>query len=228
MNVNNRAERMRRSGAALLGAAVLALGGAACGQQDEEPAGSAAGNTATGPAGSQEPSEPSEPDESSESPEPSGTAPSPDASAEQAGAGDAGQDERSWVFSYYGEVNNAEIEPVHLVLSEFSTLRDLTWDTWGADSATGSGSLSGMWCLPECTDNPYQAEITLTAPEPMAGGEGEQMFGTFRLEVELPAADARFAQVEDLSGERPLMTVGAGEVERWRIGGEEVPDPVTP
>ncbi|WP_165986703.1 hypothetical protein [Streptomyces sp. YIM 98790] len=227
MNVRSRTERMRRAAAVLLGAAALALGGTACGQEDGGTAGSPAGDAATDSAGTAEPTESAGSPGADGSGEPAEEDGPGDGDGRATGGG-SGEDERPWVFSYYGEVNNAEIEPVHLVLSEFSTIRDITWENWDADSATGTGSVSGMWCLPECTENPYPGEVTLSDPEPMVNGDGEQMFTTFRLEVELPEDDPALAQHEDLAAEHALGTIGADEVERWRIGGEEVPAPVTP
>ncbi|MEW9530448.1 hypothetical protein [Microbispora sp. NPDC049125] len=87
--------------------------------------------------------------------------------------------------------------PARLVLSEFSSMSGVTWHTWGPTRATGAGKLSGTWCLPQCMDTPYDAEVTLSNVMPV---KGKGYFTRYRIESDLPQAQRPDA---DLSGVLP-------------------------
>ncbi|MEV7010937.1 hypothetical protein [Streptosporangium sp. NPDC051022] len=71
--------------------------------------------------------------------------------------------EQVYVINLHGnEEGVADQRPANLVASEFSTLKGVTWRSWGPERAVGSGKLSGTWCLPGCQTNPYDATITLS------------------------------------------------------------------
>ena len=53
-------------------------------------------------------------------------------------------------------------------------VKDLTWTGWGAEGATGSGTLEVNNCDPDCaggTDTPYSATVTLSDLTSYAGGK---------------------------------------------------------
>ncbi|MEV0375184.1 hypothetical protein AB0I10_36355 [Streptomyces sp. NPDC050636] len=55
--------------------------------------------------------------------------------------------------------------PTRIGLTEFSTLTQLSWRSWGKPKAVATGKLSGSWCIPQCTDSPYPATIELSRLE---------------------------------------------------------------
>lgn len=58
-----------------------------------------------------------------------------------------------------GEYYSAH-RPDELTLTEFTNAFDLTWQTWGPDTAVASGLISGSWCWDDCQDG-YEATIVL-------------------------------------------------------------------
>lgn len=75
-----------------------------------------------------------------------------------------------YVMNFHGtEQGRADYRPRDLVLSEFTTLNAMTWRSWGPARAVGTGRLSGSWCLPTCSDAPYQATVTLSHVVPARG-----------------------------------------------------------
>ncbi|GIH27917.1 hypothetical protein Aph01nite_62270 [Acrocarpospora phusangensis] len=100
-----------------------------------------------------------------------------------------------YVFNLFGdEQGKPDQRPGNLVVSEFSSLKDVNWQSWGPDTAVGSGKLSGSWCLPECLDKPYDATVTLSA---IKQAEGQSYFSKYDIQVDLPVAQQEGA---DLSG----------------------------
>ncbi|GAA3752812.1 hypothetical protein [Salinactinospora qingdaonensis] len=59
--------------------------------------------------------------------------------------------------------------PRGLTLSEFTTVTDMQWRSWGGQSAAATGRLSGTWCLPACQEEPYDVTIEVSAPTEVAG-----------------------------------------------------------
>lgn len=55
--------------------------------------------------------------------------------------------------------------PTAIGLTEFVTVSELRWGSWGDGTAHATGKLSGMWCLPECGEKPYEVNVTLSALE---------------------------------------------------------------
>ena len=95
------------------------------------------------------------------------------------------------------ERGRADQRPANLVLSEFSTMSEVTWRTWGPTRATGAGKLSGTWCLPECADAPYDATVTLSSVTPV---KGKGYFGRYTVTADVPV---RHRPEADLSGALP-------------------------
>lgn len=58
-----------------------------------------------------------------------------------------------------GEYYSAH-RPDELTLTEFTNAFDLTWQTWGPETAVASGLISGSWCWEDCQDG-YEATIVL-------------------------------------------------------------------
>ncbi|MFI6321216.1 hypothetical protein ACIBG8_27010 [Nonomuraea sp. NPDC050556] len=52
--------------------------------------------------------------------------------------------------------------PAAFALSEFSSASKVRWTSWGGETATGTGEVSGMWCIPGCESKGYPATITLS------------------------------------------------------------------
>ncbi|MEV4293976.1 hypothetical protein [Microbispora rosea] len=95
------------------------------------------------------------------------------------------------------ERGRAEQRPANLVLSEFSTMSEVTWRTWGPTRATGAGRISGTWCLPECADAPYAATVTLSSVVPV---KGKGYFSRYAVTADVPVQHRPEA---DLSGVLP-------------------------
>ncbi|QSB05764.1 hypothetical protein [Natronoglycomyces albus] len=51
--------------------------------------------------------------------------------------------------------------PESMMLQENSNADNMEWYIWGPDRAVAIGTVSGLWCMPECVDEPYEARITL-------------------------------------------------------------------
>ncbi|MDB1088027.1 hypothetical protein PJ985_10670 [Streptomyces sp. ACA25] len=225
-----RRQRMPRA-VALLGAVALGLGTLGCGPGDDSARDDAAEETAeggtTGPAedtGSQGPEEEAEAEAGGpgEEGEPSGEPPGPADPGEGAGnepgevtptgapkpslSARPAEPDAPHVLNFYGEENtegSAERSPRTLVLSEFTTISDLTWERWDTKRAVGTGAVSGTWCLPECLDDPLPASVVLSDPESV---RGKVFYTAFLLEPEKEADAAQYEGVEDLNARRPLAT----------------------
>jgi hypothetical protein len=103
-----------------------------------------------------------------------------------------------YVINFHGaELGRSDQRPKDLVLSEFSTLNGLTWQSWGPTRAVGAGKLSGTWCLPTCLDAPYDAGVTLSNVLPV---KGRGYFTRYRIEAKLPPGQQEGA---DLAGILP-------------------------
>ncbi|AZS73336.1 hypothetical protein DDE74_22420 [Streptomyces lydicus] len=109
-----------------------------------------------------------------------------------------------YVMNHYGEENadkgKAERSPEHLVLSEFTTARDLDWKQWGAKKAVATGKVIGMWCLETCQDKPLKGTLTLSDPKTV---NGKKVFSSFTLKL---AGGNGAYDSEDLQGKHPLAT----------------------
>ncbi|GLW99608.1 hypothetical protein [Microtetraspora sp. NBRC 16547] len=103
-----------------------------------------------------------------------------------------------YVLNLYGDENGrSDQRPQALVLSEFSTVSGMRWQSWGPSRAVGVGRLSGTWCLPQCQDRPYDATVTLSAVVPF---KGNGYFTKYAIKAKLPAAQKEMA---DLAGGLP-------------------------
>ncbi len=104
-----------------------------------------------------------------------------------------------YVINLYGnEEGVAEQRPVNLVASEFSTVKGITWRSWGPARAVGAGKLSGTWCLPNCLEHPYDATITLSKVRKV---NDKRYFTRFDIAGDFPEPD----QPDDrLTGSLPL------------------------
>ncbi|MFF3668360.1 hypothetical protein [Microtetraspora malaysiensis] len=92
-----------------------------------------------------------------------------------------------YVRNLYGaEQGRDDSSPENLVLSEFSSMNGITWTSWGPDQAVGTGALSGSWCLPGCTEKPYEATVTLSG---VATVRGTRYFTQFAVDGDFPKPD---------------------------------------
>lgn len=83
-----------------------------------------------------------------------------------------------YVLNLHGaEEGRADRRPKRLVLSEFSAMKGIVWTRWGPENATGTGELSGTWCLPGCQERPYTATITLGGVKKVKGRRYFTAFG---------------------------------------------------
>ncbi|MFF4418947.1 hypothetical protein ACFYY8_40995 [Streptosporangium sp. NPDC001559] len=64
-----------------------------------------------------------------------------------------------YVIAYLGDPLR---RPSRLALDEFNSVTGIRWESWGGESAVGTGELSGTWCLPDCQERPYRGTITLS------------------------------------------------------------------
>ncbi|MCD0445350.1 hypothetical protein LO763_17185 [Glycomyces sp. A-F 0318] len=51
--------------------------------------------------------------------------------------------------------------PEELTLSEFSSGRDLEWESWGGASAVATGRITGMFCESGCEGEEYEVTLVL-------------------------------------------------------------------
>ncbi|MBB2909172.1 hypothetical protein FHS43_000418 [Streptosporangium becharense] len=102
------------------------------------------------------------------------------------------------VFNLYGaEEGRADRRPANLVLSEFSSMRDVVWRTWGPRRAAGRGLLSGTWCMPGCLAEPYAATVELGAVREIGG---KRFFTRFAADGDFPHPES---PADTLSGALP-------------------------
>ena len=183
--------------AAVVGAAVLGLTATACGGNDEDsakvaeaslPAASSSGPRETGAV-------------PTASPEESSAAPSGEASDEASPSASAST--RPFVLSQDEEpqAKDADRRPDKLVLSEFTTIDRITWKQWRDAEATGSGQVTGTWCLETCQDKPLKGTVTLTDPKTV---NGKRYFSAYTLT--LADGTKKAYDTEDLNGKRALAT----------------------
>lgn len=52
--------------------------------------------------------------------------------------------------------------PASFVLNDSVSLTGLRWASWGDATAQATGGLSGVWCEPECEEQPYAVKVTLS------------------------------------------------------------------
>ncbi|WP_327087999.1 hypothetical protein OIE66_37665 [Nonomuraea sp. NBC_01738] len=64
-----------------------------------------------------------------------------------------------YVMAYMGDPLQ---RPATFALTEFSSISNVRWTSWGGGQAVGEGEVSGTWCLPGCLDHGYPATITLS------------------------------------------------------------------
>ncbi|GLW23466.1 hypothetical protein DI270_001105 [Microbispora triticiradicis] len=95
------------------------------------------------------------------------------------------------------EQGRPDQRPAILVLSEFTTISEVTWHSWGPTRAVGAGRLSGTWCLPACENAPYEATVTLSNVTPV---RGKGYFSRYAVAAEVPP---RQRPAADLSGMLP-------------------------
>ncbi|MFF4774373.1 hypothetical protein ACFY05_16080 [Microtetraspora fusca] len=89
-----------------------------------------------------------------------------------------------YVNNLYGaEQGRDDSRPANLVLSEFSSMSGITWTSWEPDRAVGTGGLSGSWCLPGCTEKPYEATVTLSG---VTRVKGTRYFTRFAVDGDFP------------------------------------------
>ncbi len=67
-----------------------------------------------------------------------------------------------------GEVH-FDVEPVNLVISEYSSGRGIEWEMWGPQVAVGTGDLHGAWIGSENEVNLYYEDVTIILFAPIDG-----------------------------------------------------------
>lgn len=175
----------RTVAAAMAGvASVLVVGLAGCGAGSGGPGASPERNQVATPA----PMSPTRAPGSGSTPTP---APAP-----------TGTSGSTYVFNTFGEEQGfADRMPKRLVVSEFTTFSSLRWTGWANDAAAGKGQVRGTWCLPDCSDRGYPAELRLIDPRPY---DGKRFFTRYTVEADLPA---KYQQAfEDAEADGSLMT----------------------
>ncbi|MFF4696369.1 hypothetical protein [Streptomyces chattanoogensis] len=55
--------------------------------------------------------------------------------------------------------------PTAFGLTEFSSLFELHWRSWGGPKAVATGRLTGNWCIPHCPERGYPATVELSRLE---------------------------------------------------------------
>ncbi|MFD9881564.1 hypothetical protein ACFWZT_08875 [Streptomyces alboflavus] len=56
-------------------------------------------------------------------------------------------------------------KPAVIGLTDDVAMSSLRWKGWGGPTARATGRLSGTWCLPGCSREPYAATLTLSGVE---------------------------------------------------------------
>ncbi|WP_409236683.1 hypothetical protein [Streptomyces sp. PA5.6] len=56
-------------------------------------------------------------------------------------------------------------QPTSAQLTEYVVVSQLSWRDWGGPTARATGKLGGPWCRPKCSDDPYDATLTLSGLE---------------------------------------------------------------
>ncbi|MER5298046.1 MULTISPECIES: hypothetical protein [Streptomyces] len=56
-------------------------------------------------------------------------------------------------------------KPAVIGLTDDVAMSSLRWKDWGGPTARATGRLSGTWCLPGCSREPYDATLTLSGVE---------------------------------------------------------------
>ncbi|GAA4589015.1 hypothetical protein GCM10023194_42120 [Planotetraspora phitsanulokensis] len=103
-----------------------------------------------------------------------------------------------YVLNFHGaEEGRSDQRPGDLTLSEFSTLNQVVWQSWGPTKAAGSGKLTGTWCLPGCMDRPYEATVTLSNVSPV---KGKGYFTKYEITAPVPE---ELREKADLTGALP-------------------------
>ncbi len=198
-----------RAAVAVLGAVALALTTTGCGEDEATDRGAGENRPVAGTSPQEDTEAPADDtttdaEDSTDEDPATGTADdsdTEDATDRPAQADGADSGDRPYVVNFYGEENadgNPEREPGNLVVSEHSSIQQIEWQEWNGGEAVGTGLLSGIWCLPECMDEPFEATVTLSDPTDV---NGDLYFSTFELE----APDADGYVVDDMDGERPLL-----------------------
>ncbi|GHI04163.1 hypothetical protein AQI88_35320 [Streptomyces cellostaticus] len=133
------------------------------------------------------------------------------ATAQAADAGEASHAAKAahsatapYVINHYGEkyadTGHAERRSKVLVLSEFTSIHQVSWKQWGAKKAVGTGKVTGNWCLDTCLDKPLKATISLSDPKTVGG---KKVYSAFTLKL---SGHPGTYDAEDLQGKRPLAT----------------------
>ncbi|MQA96582.1 MAG: hypothetical protein GEV11_18745 [Streptosporangiales bacterium] len=161
-------------------ASVLMLGLTGCGTGADGSSGAPGGGQAATPR----PGTPSTMDDSAPTPKPTST------------------DGSTYVFNTAGEEQGfPDRMPKRMTVSEFTTFTSLSWSAWTDDTAVGEGRVQGTWCLPDCADRGYPADLRLITPRPF---DGREFFTRYTVEAELPA---KYQQAfEDAEADGSLMT----------------------
>lgn len=193
--------------AAVACAVVLGLTATACGGNEDSskvaeasvPAVTESGPGATGSATTTPSSGEPEADASASRSGSSATTPGP---SDSTGTGSSGA--RPLVLDQKEEdpkAEDADRRPGKLVLSEHTTVSRISWKRWSDTEATGTGEVTGTWCLETCQDKPLTGTVTLSEPKTV---DGKRYFSAYTLK--LADGTATTYTGEDLNGKRSLPT----------------------
>ncbi|MCM2579306.1 hypothetical protein [Streptomyces meridianus] len=185
--------------AAVVGAAVLGLTATACGGNDDD---ASKVSEASFPAASSSAPRESEAAPTASAQDPSGAPSGEEEASDEAAPSDSAAP-RPFVLSQDEEpqAKEADRRPDKLVLSEFTTVDRITWTQWREADATGTGDVTGTWCLETCQDKPLKGTVTLSDPKTV---NGKRYFSAYTLQ--LADGTKKTYETEDLNGKRQLAT----------------------
>lgn len=77
----------------------------------------------------------------------------------------------TFVFNrYQDEQGYRDESPETYVATEFTSFSEMSWGEWSDETARGSGSMAGTWCLNlDCDEDPYQVDVELGDPVEVGG-----------------------------------------------------------
>ncbi|WP_285760740.1 hypothetical protein [Nocardiopsis ansamitocini] len=119
---------------------------------------------------------------------------------------EGGQAADVWVFNTWSAEQGADYqEPKGLVLTEFTSLNEIEWTSWEPDEATGSGDLTGTWCLPpDCGGGPFPVTVRLSDPQEVAGRSYYTRYELPEIEQQLPEKIYEKVGYDEFSGRLQL------------------------
>lgn len=73
--------------------------------------------------------------------------------------------------------------PGTIIVGNHSVIEGIVWQSWGAETATGTGELVGVECDPSCAEGPETRDsVTLRASDPSFNPENVRHYSKLRVE----------------------------------------------